>query len=376
MRLISLAALATSASLFSLSSSFVQLTALLSCASAPFLVAAETKSGEKDKPELPPVHASIPVTPFDAPKGSWTLVIIPDTQFYLAKFPDVYLRQTEWISRHKDSHNILFAAHEGDVTNNNSLQQWNKAKEITSKLNEGGVPYLLVSGNHDLGPGGKSTDRTTFMNTVFTPEDYANSHRIGLFEKDKIENSWHEVETPTGTYLIFGLEFGPRDTVLQWANEVAEQRPDAKFILVTHAYLSEKSTRDNSKRDANRRVFRLNPRAHPIAEQPGSANDGEDIWQKLVSKHKNFQMVLNGHIGGKGVGYLESTGQQGQKVVQMLVNFQDPPVVPARGYGGGGYLRLLQFLPDAKTVRVRTYSPWYDQWLLDPEHHFEFTLDN
>lgn len=78
--------------------------------------------------------------------------------------------------------------------------------------------------------------------------------------------------------------------------------------------------------------------------------------------------------GGTGEAFLESRGEHGNRVAQMLVNFQDPPVVPARGYGGGGCLRLLQFLPDGTTVRVRTYSPWYDLWLTEPAHHFEFNL--
>jgi hypothetical protein len=75
----------------------------------------------------------------------------------------------------------------------------------------------------------------------------------------------------------------------------------------------------------------------------------------------------------KGTGYLASGRSRGAVVHQVLANYQKG-CTPDRGYGGGGFLRLMQFWPDGSTVQVKTYSPWYDQWLLDPEHQFELTL--
>jgi hypothetical protein len=34
----------------------------------------------------------------------------------------------------------------------------------------------------------------------------------------------------------------------------------------------------------------------------------------------------------------------------------------------------MQFLADRKSVRVKTYSPWLDQWLTEPEPQFEILL--
>ena len=68
-------------------------------------------------------------------------------------------------------------------------------------------------------------------------------------------------------------------------------------------------------------------------------------------------MVLNGHALGDGTGYLVSTTDAGTPCHQMLSNYQ------MNHLGGGGYLRLLQFLPDGHTVRVQSYSPLYDRYL-------------
>jgi hypothetical protein len=52
----------------------------------------------------------------------------------------------------------------------------------------------------------------------------------------------------------------------------------------------------------------------------------------------------------------------------MLVNYQ------MRQLGGEGYLRLIEFLPDGKTVHVKSYSPLYDSYLQDAGNQFNFEL--
>mgnify|MGYP000865423354 CR=1 FL=1 len=34
--------------------------------------------------------------------GSWTMIILPDTQYYAESFPHIFHAQTEWIAAHKD----------------------------------------------------------------------------------------------------------------------------------------------------------------------------------------------------------------------------------------------------------------------------------
>lgn len=101
---------------------------------------------------------------------------------------------------------------------------------------------------------------------------------------------------------------------------------------------------------------------------PGGVSDGEELWQNLVRKHR-FVLTLNGHVLGDGTGYLASQNDSCHTVHQILANYQFRPL------GGEGYLRLLEFLPDRRTVRVKTYSPLYDKYLTEADQQFVFTID-
>ena len=101
---------------------------------------------------------------------------------------------------------------------------------------------------------------------------------------------------------------------------------------------------------------------------PGGVNDGEELWQKLVKRHR-FVMTINGHVLGDGTGYLTSTTDLGNTCHQMLVNYQ------MREQGGEATLRLLEFLDDGATVRVHSYSPLLGKFLDDPDQRFQFELD-
>jgi hypothetical protein len=66
---------------------------------------------------------------------------------------------------------------------------------------------------------------------------------------------------------------------------------------------------------------------------------------------------------------LTSTRPDGSRVHQMLSDYQwlNGP------YFGYGYLRVLQFDFAQKTIQVRTYSPYMDDYLTDDAN--QFTLD-
>jgi len=53
----------------------------------------------------------------------------------------------------------------------------------------------------------------------------------------------------------------------------------------------------------------------------------------------------------------------------LIMNYQ------MRSIGGEGHLWLLEFLPDGKTVQVRTHSRFLNKYLLDDEQQLVLTLD-
>ena len=113
-----------------------------------------------------------------------------------------------------------------------------------------------------------------------------------------------------------------------------------------------------------RKAKRRNGARTPI---PQSCNDGEEFWQKLVRKN-NFALVFNGHVGSHGLGFLASKNDRGNRVIKCWSTTN-------HALGGEGYLRILEFLPDGKTVHVKSYSPLYDKYLDDAANQFSFELD-
>ncbi|WP_052572715.1 metallophosphoesterase [Haloferula sp. BvORR071] len=323
-----------------------------------------------EAPAVEPHAEKIPEIPFDAPKGSWTLAVFPDSQSLTRLHPEVFIRQAEWVAAHKESHDIRFVAHLGDITDNNLPYQWTNAKAAMDVIKKAGIPYSLLPGNHDLGANGGTADRSTLMNDFFKPADYSNSQSVVYFEPGHLENSAHGFNTPHGDFLILALEFAPRNAVVAWANEQASAHPHHTVIMTTHAYMFSDDTRYDLAKFGSKQTW--NPKTYPLAKNE-EVNDGEDLWQKLVSQHANIRFTLNGHVLNDGAARTVSPGKGGQNVHQILSNYQYG-VKPDRPFHGGGYFRLMQFLADKKTVRVKTYSPWLDKWMDGPEQQFEVVV--
>ena len=68
----------------------------------------------------------------------FAVILLPDTQFYSKGYPETYYRQTQWTVDHRDELNIKFVIHLGDITHNNTHEQWkvaDKAHMILDKAN-------------------------------------------------------------------------------------------------------------------------------------------------------------------------------------------------------------------------------------------------
>jgi hypothetical protein len=168
---------------------------------------------------------------------------------------------------------------------------------------------------------------------------------------------------------LLGLEFGPRDAVVEWANRVLERYADVPAIVFTHAYLYG----DGLRYDRRRGGQEHHPDQYAITPEQGIA-DGEDLFRKLVVPNENVRVVLSGHVIPDGVAYAESKRPSGSVVHEILANYQTCAVCPCdEAEGGGGFLRLLQLEGDG-TMHVRTYSPHRDQWLDDPDNSFSFPV--
>jgi len=294
---------------------------------------------------------------------AFTFAVLPDTQIYTLRLPGLFHTQTAWIVANARRLSIRYVFHLGDIVNNNTDIEWERAAESMSLLH-GVVPYALVPGNHDYGPSGDASTRDTGLNNFFDYDATATLPSFGgAYVEGALDNTFHLFSAGGRDFIVVALEWGPRDEVIAWANAVMDDHPERWGILITHAYLNNNDRRYDHNDTAHPQNF--NPHEY---RTPGGVNDGEELWQKLV-KHHRFVMTLNGHVLGDGTGYLASTTDLGHTCHQILSNYQ------FRELGGEAYLRLMELSQGGRHVRVRSYSPLYDRYLEDPDQQFEFDLD-
>jgi len=291
------------------------------------------------------------------------IAVLPDTQVYSLRYPGIFHAQTAWIADHAAEHDIRYVFHLGDIVNNNTDLEWMRASAAMATL-QGTVSYAIAPGNHDYGPSGDASTRDTLFNTYFDFESHAAMPGFGgAYEEGKLDNTWHLFSIGGRDYVVLALEWGPRDEVLAWADEVMVKHVDREGILITHAFLNNNNLRYDHTDKKHPQDY--NPHEY---KTPGGVNDGEEIWQKLIRKHR-FVLTVNGHVLGDGAGYRHDVTDTGTTCHQVLANYQ------MRNLGGEGYLRLLELLPNGTTVRVWSYSVLYDDFLGDSEQEFSFELD-
>ena len=332
------------------------------------------------------------VAPALSTPGSWSMILVPDPQTYV-KFErnqPILELMTSWIKENIDPLNIKLVLCTGDLVEQNEMinpegtkvnqpskLQWESVARSFSKL-DGMVPFITAAGNHDYGYNNISTRNTNFNKYFPIDKNFQTQKLVREVAQNAeniptLENAAFEFTSPHGRkFLILTLEFAPRDTILAWAKQVAdlEKYKQHKVIVLTHSYMNAK----------NEHTVKEN---YAIEE----GNYGAAIWQKLIQPAKNIQLVFAGHIGSpdnaKGhVAFRTDTNAAGRKVQQMVFNAQ---ALGGGWYGNGGdgWLRILEFLPDGKTVKVKTFSPFFAispttrqfAWRTAPYDEFTFELD-
>ena len=278
---------------------------------------------------------------------AYSFAVLGDTQILAESYPEKYTALYDWILGNVESKKIKFVLGLGDITNSSTAAEWELAKKNIHRM-DGIVPYSLVRGNHD-------TEST--MMKYFPISDYKDKLG-GTYDGKSIFNSWQELIVGEVKYLIFTLDYGAKDAVLNWASDIIAAHPDHNVIITTHAYLF----RDGTTLDAGDVV--------PPSNKGSSYNNGDHMWDKLMKKHENIVLVLSGHDPCDYVVYAQDKGVNGNVVTQMLI---DPQGVD-KAQGGVGMVTMLYFSADGKTMQVETYSTDKNAYFLE-ENQFTLTLD-
>ena len=278
-------------------------------------------------------------------EAAYSFAVVGDTQSLVNYYPEKLSMIYDWILDNMDEKNIRFVMGLGDITENNTDAEWELARAEILKL-QGKLPYSLTVGNHDTA--NKLT--AAFEGTGYR-EQLAGSFGDGL------ENTYQRITVGEVKYLIFALDCGASDEVLSWAGEIISANPDHNVIITTHAYLfRDGSTLDESERGS--------------VTEWGYANNGDDMWDKLVSKYENIVLVLSGHITSDEIVTAKRVGVHGNVVTEMLINPQD---VDARLFAAG-LVATLNFSEDGREVRVEYYSTAQEQYFMS-KNQFETSID-
>jgi Carboxypeptidase regulatory-like domain/Calcineurin-like phosphoesterase/Bacterial Ig domain len=289
----------------------------------------------------------------------FTVVVLPDTQYYSQSYPQIFTEQTQWIVDNQANYNIQFVIGEGDVVNIAEQQsQWQNADASISLLDNADIPYVLTLGNHDYGNEDPPARDTSAFNSYFGPARYAPySWYMGGYPSGTNDNFYAEFTVNGKQYLILALEFIPRDAALVWAKSVLDANPDKEIIVVTHAFMYTDSTRSdqcsNTYGDASL--------------SPSGNNQGEDVWQKLLINYPNLSLVLNGHFLGNNASRRADLGLHQNLVNEIFANYQN------LANGGEGWMRIMTFRPALNRIDVTTYSPYLNQYKTDSNNQFSIT---
>lgn len=293
----------------------------------------------------------------DEHEYSYVLAFLPDIQYMTEKYPKNLTAVFDFLVNESKTRNIRYAIGLGDITNANGIKEWTTVVRQTNRLN-GYLDYSLVCGNHDT----LKNNKLEYFDQYYAPKTgYYYQHVAstgGFFNEDSVRNTYLTFSVGKVNYIIINLDFGATDDILGWAGEVLDSHPDHRGILVTHGYLNADGTTLDS-----------NDYASPDTYE-SQLNSGEDMWQKLVSKHENIDMIVSGHMHHDTAVVSPREGDAGNTVYQVLMD----PQSTCNKLGGIGVVGLMYFTEDGNHAKIEYYSTVLDKYLSESNKTLSLTF--
>jgi hypothetical protein len=269
---------------------------------------------------------------------SFTIIVLPDTQYYTSSYPDIFTNQTQWIVAHREAFNIVYVGHEGDIVNTaRSTTQWKRADTSMSYLEDpittglpDGIPYSVVRGNHDIG---------NLFDLYFGVARFNRRSYYGGHYSDNNQNNYVLFDVGDLHYISISLDYNPDTEELNWTESVLQTHSDRSAIIISHSIL------DNPAGDWT--------------------TPGLNIYN-TVKDCSNVFLMLCGHMHYEA---RRKDTYNGTIIHTLLADYQDYP------NGGNGWLRIMEFWPDTNEIKVKTYSPYLNQYKTDPDSEFTISYD-
>ena len=271
----------------------------------------------------------------DVAESDYSFVYVGDTQVTTELFPE-YLDYTyDWIVKNKDTKNIKYAISLGDLTQNSTNSEYAYVENGLKKVEAAGIYQSILRGNHDT---------INSFDKNITKDEYG-SYLSGAYD-DTLKNTYHILNVGTEKYLMLTLDYYPGSDVVDWAANIVENNADCRVIINTHGLL-------------NYDMTLLTDSAVTY------------MHENLITKFQNIVMVVCGHHEADGPKYKIVTGQNGNKIVEMMIN---PQGIEKRNNEPYGFVATMHFSNNGKTVEVEYFSTVRNAYYKQ-EYQFIFELE-
>ena len=265
---------------------------------------------------------------------------------YTPQAMDYYNRSVEWVKgQFSLGSRFVDILEVGDVTWLNSESQYKLFNDATRDI-ASAIPYFVCVGNHDYDrdKSNKIHERSSTRINAYCHFPLSDSKILAYYSGSSLENYVAVLSDARKTKLLV-LELGPRPEVVEWARQYVTARPDDRFVLMTHEWLTRDGERISSDSYAEMHFSGYSSYTTP-----------EEVWNTLVKPNDNIICVLCGHNGFSA--HLFSENDAGREVPQILFNLQ------YLENGGNGYVQLWEFPSQSDSVNICVYDTINRKWCM------------
>ncbi len=341
-----------------------------------------------------------------APEGSFSIVVIPDTQDYFGPGTKselegvtevtnpVFEAHTRWIADNLAAQRIVFVSHVGDIVDKNLPAQWEVARACMDRLH-GKVPYGISVGNHDMtSDGDSSLFQKYFPAGRFRGFDWYG----GCFEADpgrpevsgNNANSYQLFSAEGLDFVSLHLECNAPDDVLAWADGVLARHSERWAIVTSHMGLGPIA------RPGQAAGYYDDPKGlmEWVKIHGERGNSPRQMWAKCFSRHPNLLMLCSGDQRRSTAMYRPCRGAQGNVVHALMSDYSPLSAKQAAAFHDSTLyakvardiprtdpLRIYRFLPRENAIEVITFDTTRDMLVEatptvpDRDQH-QFTIQN
>eukprot|EP00441_Pelagodinium_beii_P007800 CAMPEP_0197690874 /NCGR_PEP_ID=MMETSP1338-20131121/108959_1 /TAXON_ID=43686 ORGANISM="Pelagodinium beii, Strain RCC1491" /NCGR_SAMPLE_ID=MMETSP1338 /ASSEMBLY_ACC=CAM_ASM_000754 /LENGTH=680 /DNA_ID=CAMNT_0043273365 /DNA_START=116 /DNA_END=2158 /DNA_ORIENTATION=+ len=254
-----------------------------------------------------------------------------------------WIAQADWVVQQKNPLNIQAVVHVGDLVNVATVHyEWENFNKGWQKIEQTGVAWSLVPGNHDLNTMAcwDCADRWDIYNQKMTAAWQRNKHLEESYPPGRYENSMVIFEASGIEFMILSIELGPGATpssegTLDWASSKLRQHPERRAIINNHFGVWGTERRE----------------VVSIAE-----------WSK---QHRNIFLIHQGHDCAREWNKI-IYNNWGEPIMEVLTDYQ---------CSGDAFLRYYSFHLDAREIQAYTYSPVLLQFERDSNSEFAFPFE-